>query len=961
MKRFLSLILVSALLVTLLPTAFASEAELSGARVTYVFNYSLSPKPEGYSSEKFASNKNTAGITYEDTVGFFEWVSPAGGFTNNGAVGVYGNVAAGSYAAVKIYIPEAGKYNLTYTYHKRDAAYNPITDGELHFIPANMNIEKALETSTPALSNISYLVESSHSKANAYGEVSFDASGEYYAVFTSASGAEGNMYMWRLMLDGGNTEYLYGKTAVTDNTLVVGDTTQAAYDVYTSYNFTKITSGITYKSSDEKVIKVDPATGAVEAVGSGEAEILLESSTYGLGKISAAKVKVASVAPITASLDYETLTSVKASATGEDGEAVDLSQYTVTYSSEDEATATVDEKTGMVTPVKAGTVALKAEITNGDWVAEVTMQYNSFDPTPAAGRATYRFDWDANYVPGYSFAGKTDYPTVGITYEDTNGFWRWIDGNAKIHPTLGAWSGDIGTFKFAIYVPTAGCYDVEYQYGVRNWDSAKAVTNGKLYFLPGNTTDVDAAIKTAIPVIANVSYGSEASASYATAPTQKVYFPEAGEYIVVATSDGGSYMSVLQINLSNTSAEDYVYGVTKSADNSLTVGEKTTISYTLYNSLRNSGKFSQITSGVVFESSDTDVLKVDENGNVEAIAPGTAIVTAKAQKGNNGNILGAEIRVVGKAPETVSFAAVANVADITVEGVAGVDGSVTRGTKVSLTAPDKDGYKFVGWKRGSAATGKFIKDAPQKNFEYTILSNGCLTAMYDELSPEKYMVEFWNGNGEHLETIAVVDNALEKEVDEPSLIGFAFDDWYVDDTTKLDITNLTSMLTRAVAKYNEKTATFAVTNPDNYNNTIARTYDFAVKFSEDAEGTWKRNGNVVAYGSEYIYYTWDNAEIEYVEGVKDKAPLVVLEYSSTHSAYMIEYDKGSALEIAEAGILFGNGTPTVESGAMEKYTSQRSVSHGQFTAKPENESYKAVGYIVYKDSDGYKVIYDTID
>jgi len=956
MKRFLSIVLALAMLITFIPSAFAEEAAESGVRVKYVFNYSLS-KPAGYSAEKFVDNAKTSGIAYEDTVGFFEWVAPEGGFTNNGAVGTYGDIAANSYAAVKVYVPKSGSYNLTYTYHKRTSDWKPITDGEIHFIPADKNISEALATSTPVLSGISYECASSHSKANASGTASFSAPGDYYVVFTSASGAGGKMYMWSLELNGGSGEVINGKTTVANDTLTVGEKTQATYSAYTSYNFSNVASNITYKSSNEDVITVDAITGAVEAKGPGTAEILLESSTYDVGKIAAAKVKVNSTAPITASLSYETQTSIKASATDENGEAVDLSQYTVIYSSEDETIATVDATTGKVTPVTEGTVALKAQITNGDWVAFATMQYSSFDPTPSISRATYRFDWYANYIPGYSFAGQSDYPTMGITYADTNGFWRWIDGKAVIHPTLGAWSGSVGTFKFAIYVPAAGCYDVLYQYGVRNWDAAKAVTNGKLYILPGDTADIDKALENAVPVIANVSYGSTASASSASAPSQKCYFPEAGEYIVVATSDGGSYMSVLQLDLNNTLGQDYAYGTTKVEDKSLTVGDETTASYVLYNSLRNSGKFAQITSGVTYESSNTAVATVDSTGAVKAVAPGSAVIIAKKEDGKNGNIIGAEIKVVGKAPETVSFAALANIAGVTIEGTGNViDGTVARGTNITLTAPEVEGYKFIGWKRGSAATGKFIADAPQEGFEYTALSNGCLTAMYDEVNPAETAVEFWNGNGEHLETVAVVDGALEKEVDEPSLIGFEFDDWYVNDSEIFDVTNVLSGIVRAVARYNDKAQTFTVNGEGSYS------YDAPVTFTSETEGTWKRNGKVVAYGDSYTYYVWDSAEVEFVSGVSEKAPVVVLEYSAKHGAYMIEYDKGSALEIAEAGILFGNGTPTVSGGAMEKFTSQRSVSHGQFTAKPENSSYNAVGYIVYKDVDNtYKVIYNTID
>jgi len=61
MKRFLSIVLALAMLITFIPSAFAEEAAESGVRVKYVFNYSLS-KPAGYSAEKFVDTVHSISL-----------------------------------------------------------------------------------------------------------------------------------------------------------------------------------------------------------------------------------------------------------------------------------------------------------------------------------------------------------------------------------------------------------------------------------------------------------------------------------------------------------------------------------------------------------------------------------------------------------------------------------------------------------------------------------------------------------------------------------------------------------------------------------------------------------------------------------------------------------------------------------------------------------------------------------
>ena len=72
---------------------------------------------------------------------------------------------------------------------------------------------------------------------------------------------------------------------------------------------------------------------------------------------------------------------------------------------------------------------------------------------------------------------------------------------------------------------------------------------------------------------------------------------------------------------------------------------------------------------------------------------------------------------------------------------------------------------------------------------------------------------------------------------------------------------------------------------------------------------------------------------------------------------MIEYD-AAGKTVIEVGILFGRaGTkPTVES-CDGKATSQKTAEHGQFTAKIDDDTAVARGYLIYNDAGTYRVIY----
>ena len=259
--------------------------------------------------------------------------------------------------------------------------------------------------------------------------------------------------------------------------------------------------------------------------------------------------------------------------------------------------------------------------------------------------------------------------------------------------------------------------------------------------------------------------------------------------------------------------------------------------------------------------------------------------------------------------------------------------SENRGADVTVTAPEKDGYLFVGWFRGSKDTGRFVW--ADSEYSFKAMTHTMLTAVYEEAPKEAY----YNFNGEFLGT--------EAPSSKPTMLGYNFDGW--NETVY-------NNLTRFVAKYlKNKESAFdvevqegvtVVMDEDDYY------YDTKVTLTSNTDVTWLRNGKPVAYGREYTFYVWDDVTIT-TDSTADTTPKVILD-SSKSGVYMIEYDAGDKT-IVEKGIIFGTDADITIDSCEEKMNSQRSEAHGQFCAS-SNYSV-ARGYIIYEDGNEYRVIY----
>lgn len=419
------------------------------------------------------------------------------------------------------------------------------------------------------------------------------------------------------------------------------------------------------------------------------------------------------------------------------------------------------------------------------------------------------------------------------------------------------------------------------------------------------------------------------------------------------------HMHILGIKLTRAD-EDYITSFDVSATKTeLNIDE--TADLTISGTYALGGSVSS--SDVTYTSSAPSVASVDENGKITAKAEGQAKILATVNETGNVDCVTVTVAATETKSKKVAFSVKAysedgvatdsaittNLGDYT----AGAVGSIDINTPVSVTATDIPGYTFRYWKRGSTESDKWVSS--DKTYSFSLLSNTFLTAVYEKKTEEEtgQQVEFWNQNGMYLTTNPVIDGEVEKP--KPSLIGFVFDNWYTDSEKILDAAALNESLTRAVAQYTAKPATGVYVNGTLAADATEYNAPITCTATKEYFSCWMRDGKIVSYDPTYTYYVWDATKIEEsTMYITDKKPLIVLD-DKAHGAYMIEYDEGD-YDIVEAGILFGDGFVPNISSCSEKFTSQKEAAHGQFTANSEYDT--ARGYVIYIDANGnHKVAY----
>ncbi|MBQ4545069.1 MAG: Ig-like domain-containing protein [Oscillospiraceae bacterium] len=315
---------------------------------------------------------------------------------------------------------------------------------------------------------------------------------------------------------------------------------------------------------------------------------------------------------------------------------------------------------------------------------------------------------------------------------------------------------------------------------------------------------------------------------------------------------------------------------------------------------------------------------------------------------------------------TVSFSLNCAVEDaVTVTGIDGyeigqVNGSVPFGKSITLTAENEiDGATFAGWYRGADVNddSSFVSDAA--TFTFNAYTSFYLTAKYvaeEETDGDTVKVEFYKENGDLVGVETVAKGVSGEDIipaDVPTLIGYNFDNWYVDGSTLLKSVAEINKLTRAVALFNAKATGSAKVN---YVDSGMTAYNSKITKSVSGAKYWLRDGNVVGYGSNYTHYLWADTDITYSVAAIENKPVIYLDDDIVDGACMIEYDKGNADAIVEVGILFG-GSENINIASKSKMNaSQKNYDHGQLAVAHDGNAY-ARGYMIYVDGGVYNVIY----
>ncbi len=286
----------------------------------------------------------------------------------------------------------------------------------------------------------------------------------------------------------------------------------------------------------------------------------------------------------------------------------------------------------------------------------------------------------------------------------------------------------------------------------------------------------------------------------------------------------------------------------------------------------------------------------------------------------------------------------------------GTVADVDLGTKVSVTAEDAEGYTFKYWKTNAGYV------SANKTFTFTMASNTALFAVYeknDETSGIK--VDFFNGNGELIETRSAEEGALLSAVGypgNPTMTGYTFEGWSLDGDTVI------SKDTQVVALYSEEGIAVDGLVIDGEAKTDARYGKLYTAIAEDTRDGkqfryWMKDQKCVSFNKTYSFYAWGAAEIAPMYGDEEveKLPSAVLDKNG--NGYMLEYDVPEGFTKVEAGIIFGGSSSITVDRCYSKAVSRRDSSHGQFTAQPSGngtETY-ARGYVIYMSGADYRIIY----
>jgi len=296
MKRFLTILLVLCMIISMVPATSAATTGKSGITVKY--------KPWGPGDVlKSATDKEplTDFKTYDSTLGFWRYVKSSNDkdttkvIRNNKEVfSLYNYGGQNGWVAFAINVPVSGYYDVTLDWWKYPGKV--IAQGAMYIAPASVELDTVVSGSTYLVTD---QIKYSDAATMTVENINFQTPGEYYVVYKALTD-ETTKYMFPgvLTLNGGTGSVAMGvKVSLDTAEIAVEGKAQASATVYMSDATIANNPVVAYSSSAPAVAMVDASTGSVTAVGAGTATITATYNDAILGEVKGTAEVTVSAAP----------------------------------------------------------------------------------------------------------------------------------------------------------------------------------------------------------------------------------------------------------------------------------------------------------------------------------------------------------------------------------------------------------------------------------------------------------------------------------------------------------------------------------------------------------------------------------------------------------------------------------------------------------------------------------------
>ncbi|MBQ9984993.1 MAG: Ig-like domain-containing protein, partial [Oscillospiraceae bacterium] len=640
-----------------------SPAELSGINIRYDLRGNV---PAGF---------DAFGMTYNDTKGFWcfgesTYVVGAGDSVSrlrtNNLLGIDAQPnGIGKWFAMKLYVPEAGRYELTLAH---SAASNGGT-GNIYFVSANEAKDKLVCDDTKVGSVCFYAASSKYGTEIAkLDDVTVDAAGEYYIIVEAAakgngagSGTSMRMYPTIVILDGGEGSAMMrvGLSAEREEIYVNGKAATKIDDIYMSDGSAVSLAGaeIIYSSGAADVASVD-SEGVITGISDGNAEIYADITLKSGTKIKAGtKVKVTtppdleSVSAAVEDSEIEEFSTAQITVTGKnvDGSDTQIAMTEVTYESSNPAVASVDSNGVILAKSEGSTVVTVSVLQNGitkacEVAITVVPSKDDENAMPLSNVTAY-YDFLGNFTSGTNVFDITMEQTGNWKLESVQNIDEFGSNGTiprlRVYGTLGiqAQPNKIGSWwALRINVPAAGRYAASLDFSAT---SAGGI--GELYVVPASAPrDTWTAEQYSI---GTVDFCQNVTTYNLSKNLKEVEIASAGDYLLVfeavANGTGGGRQQLPRgFSLDGTGVVSYIEAFLESE--AICVGETTRL---LYRVKLSDGTWLAGNEDVVFTSSDTSVAKVSSDGIVEGVGEGKADITVTVKKSGKAVSYSASIEV----------------------------------------------------------------------------------------------------------------------------------------------------------------------------------------------------------------------------------------------------------------------------------------------------------------------------